>query len=939
MNKINILITTDGNYLPHAYELINSIKMYNENKLNIFLVYCDLKDTEINEFKEFIVSNNYGNVHTYYIDASKYDLPLQISYLSITAYIRLFAPLLIKEKIDRILYLDCDIICRGSILPLYNADFEGKPIAACINMNYETNPDFNYNLGLDIENEYINSGVLLINIDEYKKIVNEQIIIDCITEYRDRLVQHDQDLINILFYKNMKLLSTDYNYQILRPEREAKIDSCLTHYAESPKPWEDSYFYFIKGIPYYEYLIKNNEKDKAYKLIKKHIHNYSNILVNKCDEDLFALYDFTDKRNELLENRDKYVNTLSKKFYNDIVDNIGITRESLECKKYYKKTAKLFDSLEIKYNDTYYFYYIDYNKKLIIDKEMIQNMPIDYSKVMLSLNSIRENSSNLEHIDILFDSIVNYINRVIDSLDDNNKRTKELKKYFKRIISNDVSSFDEALQRILFYNQLLWQTGHKLMGLGRLDKILYEYYINDINLNVITKETAKEMLGNFLSILHVDYEYKSNELLGDIGQLIILGGNDKDGNYLCNDLTFMFIDLVKELQIPDPKILLRVSKKTPKEIIKSSIDCIKTGIGSPLFANDDIIIKSLLSAGYSKDDVYNYGVSACWEPLIIGSSFDQNNLIDLRFLYPLEYILNNYDLTIFESFDELLNAYKEEMYYYVKDIVEYINSIDFQEDPLLSIFVNDCVFNNKDIAHGGARYNNVGVLSVGISNLINSLLIIKKYVFDDKRYTLEELNNRRINNDFDGLEIVKKFGNDDKYVIELTNKIMNITSDEFKKYKNKFGGNFKFGLSSAGYITTSYNSESSLDGRSENTPYNVHISYDGIAPTELINFASQLDYSINKFNANVVDYIVSPDFIDSNYDDFLNFIILSIKNGFFEMQMNVVSSSTLIEAKNNPDKFPNLIVRVWGFSAYFNDLPEEYKNILIDRVLKSEGVK
>ena len=110
MNKINILITTDGNYLPHAYELINSIKMYNENKLNIFLVYCDLKDKEINEFKEFIVSNNYGNVHTYYIDASKYDLPLQISYLSITAYIRLFAPLLIKEKIDRILYLDCDIL-------------------------------------------------------------------------------------------------------------------------------------------------------------------------------------------------------------------------------------------------------------------------------------------------------------------------------------------------------------------------------------------------------------------------------------------------------------------------------------------------------------------------------------------------------------------------------------------------------------------------------------------------------------------------------------------------------------------------------------------------------------------------------------------------------------------------------------------------------------
>lgn len=939
MNKMNILITTDGNYLPHAYELINSIKMYNENKLNIFLIYCDLKEEDINDFKEFITSNNYGSVHTYYIDASKYDLPLQISYLSITAYIRLFAPLLIKEKIDRILYLDCDIICRGSIEPLYNADFEGKPIAACINMNYETNPDFNYNLGLEEDNEYINSGVLLINVEEYKKIVNEQIIIDCIKEYRDRLVQHDQDLINILFYKNMKLLSTTYNYQILRPEREAKIDNCLTHYAESPKPWEDSYFYFIKGIPYYEYLIKNNEKEKAYSLIKKHIHNYSDMLVGQFDMDLFALYDFKDKRKELLKNRDKHVNIISERFYNSIIDNIGITNESLRCKKYYIKTAKLLDSLDIEYNNTYYFYYLDYSKQISIEKDIIQNMPIDYSKVMISLNSLRERSLGLDNIDIVFESILRYTNKIIKYLDGNDKRTKLLKNYFKRIIDSDVSSFDEALQRILFYNQLLWQTGHKLMGLGRLDKVLYEYYINDINSNVITKETAKEMLKNFINVLHRDYEYKSNELFGDIGQLIILGGNDNKKNYLCNDLTFMFIDLIKELQIPDPKLLLRVSSKTPKELIESSLNCIRTGIGSPLFANDDVIIGSLLSAGYSKNDVYNYGVSACWEPLIIGSSFDQNNLIDLSFLYPLDYILCNYDITVFKSFDDLLEAYREEMYYYIKDIVNYLNNVSFQEDPLLSILTDDCVENNIDIANGGAKYNNMGILSVGIGNLINSLLIIKKYVFDDKKYTLEELNNKRINEDFDELELDKRFGNDDKDVIELTNKIMNIASDEFKKYKNKFGRDFKFGLSSSGYISDSYNSVASLDGRKEKSPFNVHISSDGLAPTELVNFASQLDYSINKYNANVVDFIVSPEFIDNNFDKFLDFILLSIKNGFFEMQMNVVSSKTLIEAKNNPEKFPNLIVRVWGFSAYFNDLPEEYKNVLIDRALKSESVK
>ena len=150
---------------------------------------------------------------------------------------------------------------------------------------------------------------------------------------------------------------------------------------------------------------------------------------------------------------------------------------------------------------------------------MIQNMPIDYSKVMLSLNTIRKNSSKLENIDIVFDSIANYINRVIDYLDDNNKRTKVLKNYFKRIIDSDVSSFDEALQRILFYNQLLWQTGHKLMGLGRLDKVLYEYYINDINSTSGSVTQVRECTNLFMRTA------KQNDV-----SIILVGHVNKDGN-------------------------------------------------------------------------------------------------------------------------------------------------------------------------------------------------------------------------------------------------------------------------------------------------------------------------------------------------------------------------------------------------------------------------
>ena len=158
------------------------------------------------------------------------------------------------------------------------------------------------------------------------------------------------------------------------------------------------------------------------------------------------------------------------------------------------------------------------------------------------------------------------------------------------------------------------------------------------------------------------------------------------------------------------------------------------------------------------------------------------------------------------------------------------------------------------------------------------------------------------------------------------------------KFENPLGGKYKFGLSAPSYITSAVNCKASFDGRKNGDPFGVHISSDASnAYTELMQFASKLDYNENRFNGNVVDFMVSPSFIENNFDKFVDFLMLSIKVGFFEMQMNVVSSKTLIEARKNPNKFPNLIVRVWGFSSYFKDLPDSYKDYLIERALNSES--
>ena len=175
-------------------------------------------------------------------------------------------------------------------------------------------------------------------------------------------------------------------------------------------------------------------------------------------------------------------------------------------------------------------------------------------------------------------------------------------------------------------------------------------------------------------------------------------------------------------------------------------------------------------------------------------------------------------------------------------------------------------------------------------------------------------------------------------IIDLTNDITKFTSDIFASRNNMFGDKFKFGLSAPSYISKSPNVDASLDGRKNAEPFNVHISYENNQDyTELMRFASKLKYTEHRFNGNVVDFMVSPDFIRKNLEKFTDFIKLSLDMGVFQMQLNVVDSKTLIDAQKNPDKYPNLIVRVWGFSTYFNDLPKDYQDVLIKRALEHEG--
>lgn len=593
-----------------------------------------------------------------------------------------------------------------------------------------------------------------------------------------------------------------------------------------------------------------------------------------------------------------------------------------------------------------FFSSIDIYKTWEQHGRQMDNCPSDYS--LFINNSLRQLMYEGEELtefekdnNVVIGAIIDYINRVVKKLKiSTNKNKKNIIAWLNNFIDQPAKGVEDALQRVILINQLLWQTGHRLVGYGRLDLIL-DGVLKQSN---ISDDELRDIICDFLAAQHNYYVFKSDALVGDTGQIIILGGLDCNDNYFHNRLTLQFIRAIEKMQLPDPKVLLRVCNDTPLYLWEAAIKCASTGIGCPLFSNDDRVVPALISYGYEKEDSFNYTTSACWEP-IPGKCYEQNNIGLINFAAPFDLISQKDDLDSIASFDEYLWYYCIHLKGHAMYVARKLDEIEWAKDPFMSATAKAYRENGADISMGSGKYNNYGILSIGFSNAINSLINIQEYVFNQKLFTLKELNEMRLNN-FVGREDVvillrnssEKFGKDNRKIEELCNYILRDLDEELSCYRNKFGGHVKFGLSSPSYLTIGKLSPATFDGRRENESYGVHISADsGVAYTELMEFSSKLDYNKGRLNGNVVDMMVSPDFIQKNFDKFQFFMIKNIKKGVYQLQLNVVSSEMLKRAKADRNYMPNLIVRVWGFSAYFNQLPEEYQDMLIERAVKNES--
>ncbi len=499
--------------------------------------------------------------------------------------------------------------------------------------------------------------------------------------------------------------------------------------------------------------------------------------------------------------------------------------------------------------------------------------------------------------------------------------THKAKNWLQRVPTKRAENLGEALQSILFINGLVWQQGTTLIGLGRVDKYLSRFS-DEIRSN---RDNAKALFHDFLLLLHKDYIRKSNVLLGDTGQVIVLGGQDLEGG---NVITEIILETLHELHTPDPKVVFRYSGMENPKIRELIFRCIEEGLGYPLLLNEEAIQQMLIQFGHETNDVQDFVVAACWEPILPRKGFEIVNVLDFNFMDILLDCLNRE--TQRACFSDFLEDYIQSVKHQALTDSEKAKSRQIAFDPVLYSFFK-IPFVTEKAQSKETLLGSPGILSVGLVNAVDALFAIKHLVFDKKLFTLNDFRPDRIT---DGLmKIIANtpmfFGKDDPEVIFVIDRIIHEAASTFKQE------GVKLGLASPSDLRIGERTPRTPDGREAQKPLAHHLipNRGNFSLSETFSFLSKIPAYKKAFNGSTVEITLTKDMATNL--DVQNIILEGIKSYVYSMQINVLDVEELEAALENPENYPNLIVRVWGFSAYFKDLPRDYQQLLVERARRN----
>ena len=589
-----------------------------------------------------------------------------------------------------------------------------------------------------------------------------------------------------------------------------------------------------------------------------------------------------------------------------------------------------------------------------------------------------DKAEELKAMDIACDAIIMYAGRHADELErlagseKDSTRKKELVSMAavcRRVPAHAPETVHEMLQHYWFIHLGVitelnpWDSFNP----GRLDQHLFPVYKKEKESGSLTDEELSDLLGCFWVKFN---NHPSPPKMGVTASesntytdfcLINLGGVKPDGSDAVNEMSYILLDVIREMRILQPSSMVQISRKSPDRFIHKALDIIKTGFGQPSCFNTDAIIQELLRQGKNIVDARNGGASGCVETGAFGTeAYWLTGYFNLTKI--LEVTLNNgFDrrtgLQIgpetglasgFKTFDDLVEAYRIQVSYFAGIKIRGNNVIEktfarWLPVPFLSLLVEDCIAKGRDYNGGGARYNTTYVQGVGLGSITDILTSIRYNVYDRNNYTWDELQ-KAVDDNFEGHDQLRydliyntpKYGNDDDYADQQAVTVFEIYYDAVNGKPCSRGGVHRINmLPTTSHVYFGGVTGATADGRKAFTPLSEGISpsqgVDSNGPTSVIKSASKIDHL--RTGGTLLNQKFSPSFFE---DEESYSCLTSLIRSYFSLdghhiQFNVVNAETLREAQKHPELYRDLIVRVAGYSDYFNDLGEDLQNEIILR--------
>lgn len=563
------------------------------------------------------------------------------------------------------------------------------------------------------------------------------------------------------------------------------------------------------------------------------------------------------------------------------------------------------------------------------------------------------------------------------SKEENPQRRKELEKIAdvcRWVPAHAPRDLWEAIQMYWFVHlgTVTELNGWDSMNPGHIDQHLFPFYQKGIDEGTLTRDDAKELL----SCLWIKFNNQPAPPKVGVTALesgtyndftnINIGGVDREGRSATNELSYMILEIQEELHELQPGLSIHIAENTPDDFLIEGIKVIRQGHGYPSIFNPDTYIKELMRDGKSLEDAREGGCSGCIE---VGAFGKEAYLLTGYLNTPkiLEITLNNGidpetgkrlgletgDPREFKSFEELYEAWHKQMVYFVNLKLSVNNYIErmfslYAPATFLSLYIDDCIEKGRDYYSGGARYNTTYIQCTGLGTITDCFTTLKKHVFEDHRYTMEEILDACRTN-WGEKEPMRQyirnhtpfFGNDDAYADEIAVRVYEDLVKAIDNRPNTRGGRTRLNMLS----TTCHNYFGSVCGATPNGRLAHFAISDGTSPahgsdshgpTAVIKSLGKLDQT--KSGGTLLNVRFVPNLLrrDEDLKKFSSLVRTYFKFGGHHIQFNIVDTETLLDAQKHPDRYRDLLVRVAGYSDYFNDMTEQLQNEIIARTENDE---